>query len=183
MLKKIVSIVLFFICACSGSWSEIVTSDPAFPTANGAVNIIFDASLASGGLATYSGTDVYAHTGVITDKSTSGSDWKYATTWLNNATKYKMTSLGNKKWQLTISPDIRTFYSVPSNETILKLAFVFRNSTGSVEGKDAGKDIFVNVYSTGLNVAFTSPATDQTISKGSALAFRPQAPSPPICAC
>ena len=107
------------ICWVSWSWSQIVTSDPAFPTSSGAVNIVFDASLSSGGLATYTGTDVYVHTGVITDKSTSNSDWKYATTWLNNATKYKMTSLGNKKWQLTISPDIRTFYGVPSNETIL----------------------------------------------------------------
>lgn len=171
MLKKIIFTSFLLICWVSWSWSQIVTSDPAFPTSSGAVNIVFDASLSSGGLATYTGTDVYVHTGVITDKSTSNSDWKYATTWLNNATKYKMTSLGNKKWQLTISPDIRTFFGVPSNETVLKLAFVFRNSTGSVEGKDAGKDIFVNVYSTGLNVTFTSPATDQTIAKGNSLSF------------
>jgi glycosidase len=155
----------FWVCG------QIVTTDPSFPTASGEIKIIFDASLSSGGLATYTGSDVYAHTGVITDKSASDSDWKYAPTWLNNAEKYKLTSLGSKKWQLTISPDLHAYYGVPASEKILKMAFVFRNSTGSVEGKNSGKDIFVTVYSSALNVVFSTPATDQFISRGSSLTF------------
>nr|AIA85335.1 CAZy families CBM48/GH13 protein [uncultured Paludibacter sp.] len=117
-MKKLVSI-LFFISIIGGQVkSQMVTPTPAFPTTSGAVTIVFDASLMSGGLSTYTGTDVYVHTGVITGKSTSSTDWKYATTWLNNNPKYKLVSLGNKKWQFTISPDIRTFYGVPSSETV-----------------------------------------------------------------
>ena len=49
-------------------------------------------------------------------------------------------------YTLTISPSIREFYGVPADEKILKLAFVFRNSGGSVTGRDVGgTDIFYDV--------------------------------------
>ena len=53
-----------------------------------------------------------------------------------------MTSLGNNKWELNITPDVRSYYGVPAGEKILKMAFVFRSSDGKKEGKDTGgKDI------------------------------------------
>jgi hypothetical protein len=81
-----------------------VTTVPAVVTESGAVDIIFDATQGNKGLMGYTG-DVYAHTGVITNLSTSGSDWKYAPAWGDNSAKYKLTSLGSDKWKLTISPD------------------------------------------------------------------------------
>ncbi len=122
-----------------------VTTEPAVVTETGTVKIIFDASKGNGGLKGYTGA-VYAHTGVITDKSTSGSDWKYAPSWGDNKEKYKLASLGGDRWLLTLSPDIRTYYGVPASEKILKLAFVFRSEDTKKEGKGEGNtDIFVTL--------------------------------------
>ncbi|MFV0468596.1 MAG: Por secretion system protein, partial [Dysgonomonas sp.] len=155
--------------------AQIVTSVPEFPTAGAGVTIIFDASQGTGGLKNYTGT-VYAHTGVITNLSTTDSDWKHTPTWGLNTDKYKMISLGNNKWQLTISPSINDYYGVTAGETIKKLAFVFRSgekvSGNYLEGKNTGgKDIFLDVYQTGLNISFTSPTSNQSISAGTSLNF------------
>ena len=47
-----------------------ISTNPALPNENSAVTITFDATQGTAGLKDYSG-DIYAHTGVITDKSTS----------------------------------------------------------------------------------------------------------------
>ena len=114
--------------------AQIVTTTPAFPTENDEVTIIFDATKGTAGLKGFTG-DVYAHTGVITDKSKDGDDWKHAPTWGDNSVKYKMTSLGNDKWQLKITPNIREYYSVEQGENVKQLAFVFRSADKSKEGK------------------------------------------------
>lgn len=122
-----------------------ITTKPAVVTEAGAIEIIFNAAQGNQGLKGYTGK-VYAHTGVITDKSTSGSDWKYAPTWGDNAPKYQLTSLGNNEWKLTLSPNIRSFYTIPSSEKILKLAFVFRSEDSKKEGKgEGGNDLFVTL--------------------------------------
>ncbi len=149
--------------------AQIVTTNPTFLTDDVAAEIIFDASTTA--LNNYAGTDVYAHTGVITNKSTSTSDWKYAPTWLDNNAKYKLTSLGNNKWKLSMPAGIRTYYGVPAGEKVLKLAFVFRNSDGSKEGKDNGKDIFTDVHEKGLQVSFEAPLTDQLLDKNTSLSI------------
>ena len=99
------------------------------------------------GLKDYPGDDVYAHTGVITDKSTSGSDWKYViAAWGTDLPKAKLTKVSANVYTLAISPSIREFYGVPAEEKILKLTFVFRISGGSVTGRDVGgTDIFYDV--------------------------------------
>lgn len=136
---------LFLLLLTSVITMAQVTTEPAVVTESGAVKVIFDASEGNMGLKGYTGT-VYAHTGVITDKSTSGSDWKYAPSWGDNQEKYKLISLGDNRWQLTISPDIRTYYGVPTGEKILKLAFVFRSEDKKKEGKaENNADIFVTL--------------------------------------
>jgi len=150
--------------------AQIVTTTPAFLTDNIQAEIIFDAT--GTGLNNYSGTDVYAHTGVITDKSSSSSDWKYAPEWKDNSPKYKLTSQGNNKWKLIISPDVRTYYGVPAGEKILKLAFVFRNGDATKEGKDNGKDILVDIREEGLQVSFETPYINQLLEKNTALAIK-----------
>ncbi|TFH47737.1 MAG: hypothetical protein E4G92_04705, partial [Bacteroidia bacterium] len=57
--------------------SQVITVNPAFPTSSNSVVVTFNADKGDMGLKDYSGDDVYAHTGVITDKSLSSSDWKY----------------------------------------------------------------------------------------------------------
>ncbi len=148
--------------------AQLITADPPFPTENDEVVITFDATQGSGGLAGYNGT-VYAHTGVITDQSTSGSDWKYVKAgWGENIPDCKMTKIGNDLWQLTISPDIRQYYGVPAGETIEKMAFVFRSATQVngqwLEGKtETGGDIFYDVSTVGMNIQFTLPEQSSLI--------------------
>ncbi|NDP22863.1 MAG: T9SS type A sorting domain-containing protein [Paludibacter sp.] len=155
------------------TWAQIITTTPTFVTQNGgAVDIVFDASLGSGGLKDYAGTDVYAHTGVITTASASNTDWKHAPTWLDNSPKYLLISLGNNKWKLSIIPSLKDYYGLATGEVVTKMAFVFRNGTGAKEGKDTGgTDIVVDVFQSGLNVAFTNPTSNQTLTVGTALNF------------
>jgi len=119
---------------------------------------MFNSTLGNGGLAGYTG-DIYAHTGVITSSSSSSSDWKYVKAgWTENIPECKLTSVGDDLWELTIGPSIKEYYGVPSNETILKLAFVFRSEDGSLVGKtDDGGDIFYDVFASGLNISILIP--------------------------
>lgn len=148
--------------------SQLITSNPIFATADDSVEVIFDASLGSGGLENFGG-DVYAHTGVITNLSTSGSDWKYVkTNWGVNIPATKLTRLGLNLYSLKISPSIRQYYGVPVSESILKIAFVFRSATevnGSfLEGKtESGGDIYLDVYQSGLNIAINKPSSGSLI--------------------
>ena len=143
----------------SASFSQVITVTPPFPTDQDEIIVIFNAQLGSGGLAGTS-SDVYAHTGVITNLSTSPSDWKYVKAgWTTNLPECKLSPVGEDLWQLNIGPNIRDYYGVPSGETILKLAFVFRNTDGSATGKNEdGSDIFYDVSEGGLNVLITLPS-------------------------
>lgn len=143
--------------------AQLITCDPIFPNDDDAVVITFDAKLGSGGLAGYDG-DVYAHTGVITNESTSGTDWKHVKAgWGVNIPDCKLVSVGEDLWQFTLSPSIRDYYGVPSDETILEIAFVFRSATevegNWLTGKTAdGSDIFYEVGNVSLSVSITVPA-------------------------
>lgn len=147
-------------------WGQIVSTNPTFITPQTQrIEIVFDATQGNAGLKDYQG-DVYAHTGVITDKSKSSSDWKYAPTWGDNSPKYKLKPLGGNKWQLDITPNMQTYYGVADGEKIKKLAFVFRSADKKKEGKDVGNtDIFVDVFERGLNVAFVQPAESKTVTQ------------------
>jgi glycosidase len=149
-----------------------VTTNPLLPNDNKAVIIRFDATQGSAGLKDYSG-DVYAHTGVITDKSSSTSDWKYVlATWSTNLPKAKCTRISSNIYTLEITPDIRNFYGVPSGELIKQMAFVFRSEDGKKEGKASGnKDIFISVFTEGLNVSISSPAKINVFEKNQSFVF------------
>lgn len=151
--------LMIFLFTTGYSFSQVVTTNPSLPFDNQSVVVTFDASQGDKGLMNYTGT-VYAHTGVITDKSTSGSDWKYVkAAWAVNKDSCKLTKISANQYQLTLSPSIRQYYNVPSSEKILKMAFVFRSSDGTVTGRDVGgADIFTNVYQEGLNVNFVNPS-------------------------
>ncbi|RLD83536.1 MAG: alpha-amylase [Bacteroidetes bacterium] len=157
-MKTIILSLLLVFFFTNSSISQIVTTNPSLPTANAAVTITFDATQGNAGLAGYT-DDIYAHTGVITDKSTDGGDWMYVIAgWSENTEKAKMTPLGNDKYELVIDPSITEFYAVNATDTIKQMAFVFRNADGSKVGKTAaGGDIFVDVYEPGLAISITNP--------------------------
>ncbi len=178
MKKPFLSFILLVFSAFS--WAQLVTSNPQFVTQSGGViELTFDMSSTEGNLGLYGYTgDVYAHVGVITSSSLSSSDWKYVVTpWpsitnlaLANTTKNKLTALGNNKFKLTIAPTIRDYFGITSTETVQKIAVVLRNADGSKQEKtSSGGDIFINVYAAGLNVAFSNPSSNQSITAGTTM--------------
>ena len=156
-------IFLFSFFAANAFAQTVVTTTPTYPTVNDSVVVIFDASKGTAGLKGFTG-DVYAHTGVITEYSSNDTDWRYVIAgWTTNVPKAKMTPLGNDLYKITIKPNPKIFYGVPSNEKILKIAFVFRSADSQKEGKDTGgKDIFVPLYESGITFVFKNPTVNNS---------------------
>lgn len=149
-----------------------VTMNPPFATdADNNVVITYDASQGNAGLLGES--TIYAHTGVITDKSTSSTDWKYVIAgWSTNTTKALLTRIGSTNIYTLNLDNIRSFYNVPAGETILKLAFVFRNANGSKTGKTAsGGDIFVEIGQGNFQISVTQPVAGKFYSQSTNIAI------------
>lgn len=168
-MKRLILPSIVLLLTASSVWAQIVTTDPSVPVVDRPVTVYFDATQGTAGLKDYTG-DVYAHTGVLTDASTSGSDWKHVkTAWGENTPETKMTRISANLYKLEIGPTIREYYQVPANETITHMAFVFRSDfpysgTSYYEGKETGgQDIFVEVFDLGLNVTFIQPQSQRFV--------------------
>ena len=153
--------------------AQIIQTEPSFPIDNDSVTLVYDATQGNGALAGYSG-NVYAHTGVITNLSDPPDAWRYKVAgWSENIDKTRMEALGNDKYQLTMTPSIREWYGVPGGEEIQKMAFVFRNSDGSIVGRASdGSDIYVDVYQEGLNVSFLKPIDDTIVQPNDSISIK-----------
>lgn len=155
-MRQLLLLSLLFIYGAISA--QLITTDPAFPTAGNSVTITFNAAEGSKGLMGHTG-DVYAHIGVITDKSTSGSDWKYVkTSWGENTAETKLTRIAEDLYTITLDSTITGYFGVPDGEKILQIALVFRNEDGSATGKTAeGADIYVDVFADELSVSILKP--------------------------
>ncbi len=139
--------------------AQLLSFTPDFPVDNSNVTITMDATKGNKGLMGYTG-DVFVHIGVITNLSTSTTDWKYTkTTWGSTDVNYKATVVSSNIWSFTVN-NIRSYFGVPAGETILRIAILFRNGTGSVKQANTdGSDMYVPVYTSGaFAVRFKSPA-------------------------
>jgi 1,4-alpha-glucan branching enzyme len=147
MLKKLISILAF--CLLGGTISaQLLTTIPSFPQDNIPISIIVDCSKGNQGLFNYSNTtDVYVHIGVITNLSTSPSDWKYVRfTWGTTDPAARAALIATNQYQYNIA-NLRSFLGVPANETILRIAILFRNGSGSQVQRNAdGTDMFIKIY-------------------------------------
>ena len=144
--------------------AQVVYTDPTFPTDADEVTIFFDATQGTKGLEDC-GCDVYIHTGVITENSTSPSDWKYVQTqWGVAEDDWKLEPVAGQDnlYSFTVSPSVREYYGVPDGESIESISMVFRNADGTLEGKDiGGTDIYAPIYEAGgaLQINFSSPGS------------------------
>ena len=147
--------------------SEVVWTDPEFPTAEDDVIVYFDASKGNAELEGFSG-DVYAHTGVITSESNQPSDWKYVVgNWGTPDDRVLMERVDVDLY--SISYNINDFYNVDPGEEVLQLAFVFRNADGGLVGRESdGGDIFTPVFSSDENifVSISSPKDFELVLEG-----------------
>ncbi|HSC53962.1 MAG TPA: alpha-amylase family glycosyl hydrolase [Phnomibacter sp.] len=158
-------IVVAFIAMIYGSEAQLLSYSNQFPTESATITVTMDASFGNKGLLGQTPTDVYVHTGVITNLSTSSSNWRYVKFNQNfnqpNA-QLQATSLGNNKWSFTIT-DIRNFYGVPGGEQIQKIAILFRSGNGSKVQRNAdGSDMYITVYDASLYVGVTNPYRQPT---------------------
>ncbi|MFY9150763.1 MAG: alpha-amylase family glycosyl hydrolase [Prolixibacteraceae bacterium] len=155
--------LLFWLVACYQLSFAQLTTVPALPIDSKAVTITFDSSKDSRlGFFT---SDLYAHTGVIIYGNT---DWQHVIgSWGNNTLQPKLTNKGNGIYELVISPDIISYYSVPGSETVQKIALVFR----SADGTKQTKDLFIDVFSEGLNISISSPSKINIYEKNEAFQF------------
>jgi len=161
-MKK--TVLLFFLIISNITFSQVSTV-PTIPTALNEITIKFDATGTD--LEDYTG-DIYAHTGVITSNSTNNKDWKYVIAgWTENISKAKLTrdKSNSNVYTLVISPNVTTFYGVPTTETITNLAFVFRSSDTNKQTVD----LFVKLYEEGLNITFTEPSNGSAYNKNTSV--------------
>jgi len=157
-------------------FSQIIQISPAFPTVNDVITVQYDATQGNGGLVGVS--PVYTHTGVVT-QSGLPSSWSYVQgNWGQADTNVLMTDLGNNIHELII--DIDQYYGFPTGTDVAKLAFVFRNFNGSLEGKTATMgDIFYPIYPVngGFQAAIIKPYSDQLVNLYDTITFNGQANS------
>lgn len=169
MQKLNLTLLAVMLLGIFGLKAQVVTTEPAvLQESSQNIVIYYHADQGNKGLMNQpSSQPIYAHTGVITNKSTSASDWKHAPTWLDNAAKYKLSYVSANLWKLEIG-NIRDYYGITdSSEKVRQLAFVFRNADGTRQGKTAsGGDIFVDVVDQGLQVTLTSSLEGTLVTAG-----------------
>lgn len=159
-MKKLFIAVMLLV---TGVFAQELEWTPYFATPEDSIVIIYDASKGNGGLVGV--FPIYAHTGVITSESTSPSDWRYVKTqWGQNTPETQLTFISGTKWKIAFK--IREYYGIPANETVLQLAFVFRNSAGTVTGKTSdGGDIFLPLSTPGQTAAILQPPVSGIIAQ------------------
>lgn len=148
MKMKLPVLALILLCWSQGIYSQVITAGPVFPVDSEPVVITFHADQGDMGLKDYPGDDIYAYTGVITDKSSGAWAYVLQSSWTDFVPKAKLTKVSANVYTLSITPSIREYYNVPAGEKILKMAFVFRNTSlsNTKSGRDTGgNDIFYNV--------------------------------------
>ena len=158
---------LLFIAGCFiaiNLQAQLLSWTPNFAKDNDNIVITMDATKGNQGLNGYTPvSDIYVHIGVITNLSTSPTNWRYAPfTWGTTTPAAQATSLGSNKWQYTIN-NIRSFFAVPAGETILRIAILFRNGSGSQAQRNTdGSDMYIPVYDNNLAVRFLIPLLQPT---------------------
>lgn len=124
--------------------------------------------------------EIYAHIGLITSKSTSGSDWKYTIfPWPSsgnaqeaNTDKNHLKYISPNTYTLSIGTIAGYFGITDPSETVKQIALVFRTADGRKECKTvSGGDIYVNVMPEGFQMQFNCSSPKRVISQPTAMTF------------
>lgn len=136
-------LLLLFLLTSSAVFSQVVLS-PENPPVDKEVTVHFYADKGNAALQGLTG-DVYLHTGVITNKSIDGHDWKYVVgNWGTEDKRVLMKREGPDHYTFTLT--IKSFYNLGPDDVAQQLAFVFRNADGTLVGKTIdNEDITVPV--------------------------------------
>lgn len=133
-----------------------VTTVPSPPEAEGPVTLNFNKTGTP--LATYSGT-IYAHIGLTVN----GVQWSNVKgSWGNNTTQPALTFVSGTTYKLDLTPDLYTYFGVPTTSTITQICVVFRAASGSPQSSD----IFINVGAFQVNLTAPLQNSLTIISSG-----------------
>ena len=144
----------------------LISTDPAFVTEAMTEDITVILNTAGTAADGFTG-ELYAHTGVLTTESTTTGDWKYVLSeWGDNIPECKLEPQGDNIWHYTIKGGVHAWYGVPESEQVTHIAFVFRSADSTIEVKDNGSDIFVEMAVEGLSVKIISPAHGSILQVG-----------------
>jgi 1,4-alpha-glucan branching enzyme len=164
-MKRLLLLGLMAILGLSVN-AQLLTWTPPFPKEDDpsqTLVITMDATKGNKELLNYSPvTDVYVHIGIITNKSTSSTNWLHVPfTWGTTNAVANAPSAGTNKWKFTINGSLRSFFGVTDpTETILKIALLFRTGNGSKAQRNAdGSDMYVPVYGNTLAVRIDQPGS------------------------
>ncbi len=164
MRKSLFHLVALVFISIS-SRSQLLTWTPDFAKDNDNIVITMDAGKGNQGLFNYSPTsDVYVHIGLITDSSTSPSNWHYVKfQWATTPSLAQAAYIGSNKWTYSITGGIRNFFGVTPGVGIKKIAILFRNGSGTtVQRNMDGSDMYIPVYSNTIAVRFSVPPFQPT---------------------
>ncbi len=148
--------------------SQLLSWSPNFiteQTQNAAITA--DATKGNQGLLNHAAGDVYVHIGVITNYSTSNGDWKHVqSTWGTTADSIHAVSTSTNQWTFTLPGTVRSFFKMTDPaEKILKIAILFRSGDGNEKLTNSdGSDMFVPVYTSGLQIRLTQPYSKPTFT-------------------
>lgn len=142
-LIHIIGITLFLLLF-QYSFAQTIWLKPENPTVSDSVTLYFDASQGNKALVDLPG-NVYIHTGVITNKSVDGHDWKYVIgNWGKEDKSLQMKREGKNLYSYRFV--IKSFYKLRPEDVVNQLVYVFRNGDGSLVGKTKeNEDILVPV--------------------------------------
>lgn len=162
-MNKFSKIIVAVICAMSTqAFSQVVSYTPNYVTANDSITILFNAS--QGNAALVGADSVWIHTGLITDRSASSSDWHYKKrAYAFPDSSVLMTKIATNVFRIKFK--VNSWYGFNTQEKVRALAMVFRNRPGTQVGKNAdGSDIFIPLYNNGFSAKITDPVTSYVIA-------------------
>ena len=158
-MRTICQTIVLYCCLLLPTFGQIsspVVTQPAFPTADAEVTIIFDLKLAKDGRAKAllgKTDDVFLWSGAGRTEDSDAFEFRPAgqTEFSKPFAPGKMTALGNDRWQIKLVP--RTYFGVPANTPIRRLGLLLKSG----DGKAQTEDLFVRIYANGLNLSRLEP--------------------------
>lgn len=156
-------LTMFFVFSAIHAQKPLIMI-PEKPMQNDSITVFFHADRGNRVLNNLNG-DVYIHSGVITQKSPTNTSWQHVRgDWGKPIADFKMNKEAENVYSFRMHP--ASFYGIEKDETILRLAFVFRNADGSKAGKDADdKDYYLD-YPGSDSVKSISDVIMESLSKG-----------------
>lgn len=126
------------------------TSSPSPAIASGTVTLNFNKTGTP--LSSYTGT-IYAHIGLTVN----GTRWQNVKgTWGNNTTQPALTLVSGTTYKLDLTPDLYTYFAIPTSSSITEICVVLRNDAGNLQTADT----FFNVGA--FQVSLTSPTENSS---------------------